>query len=190
MPNKNRRYISLGILISAIWSAVYFVVLPISERYSLASTVIERSQRYLASAPSLGDLRTFHKRQEAQLKRADPGKGLLPGRSEGQASAYLQSRLKEIVSLHKGQLKSLQVQRLKEDGSLSRISVRVQAGLDIYQLPKVLHAIESNTPFLFVDALDARKVRSSVAGKTERVPFILEVSMLISGRIASKSPNE
>ncbi len=55
----------------------------------------------------------------------------------------------------------------KDDGHYRQMSANVQIAANIFALRKILHAIENNVPYLFVDNLT---VRTQVAGNFKPAP--------------------
>jgi hypothetical protein len=75
------------------------------------------------------------------------------------AGAELQRLVTGIVEKHNGRMTSSQVLPAKEDAknkSAATISVMIQMNAAVVPLQMILHALESNEPYLFVDQLTVR----------------------------------
>ena len=61
-----------------------------------------------------------------------------------------------LIESSGGRLITVQAPTYKEEGRYRQISVNVQLTANIFALRKILNAIESNVPYLFVDSLMVR----------------------------------
>jgi len=99
--------------------------------------------------------------EEALLAVENKGAGrfFLQASSSALAGAELQRLVTGIVEKYNGRLASSQVLPTKEDpkkGSPATISVMVQMNASVVPLQLILHALESNEPYLFINQLSVR----------------------------------
>jgi general secretion pathway protein M len=64
--------------------------------------------------------------------------------------------LRLMLEGHGGGLSTMQAPTAKEEGRYRQVTVNVQMTANVFALRKILHAIETNTPSLFVDNLTVR----------------------------------
>ena len=152
------RLLALAILVAVVAGAYEFVFAPLSGRFTEYRESIAQSrelyvkyQRIAAGQPQLETQLDALKRRE----RAEGG--YLEGASETLAAAGLQNRLKGLFARSGGALKSLQILPAKPEEAFLRITVRAQLSADTNALRQILHALEADTPFLFVENVDLRK---------------------------------
>ncbi len=137
---------------------------PLLAAYGGVRERIAQAEDRLARAQAIAVGREELARQLAALKARMAGtRTLLAEDSPALAAAGLQSRLKKLVEDHGGDLKSVQALPERDEDGLRRVTVRVALTCSVQGLRGILHAIETGTPFLFVDNLDLRGRTSRAA---------------------------
>ncbi len=113
-------------------------------------------RRLAAAAPQL--------RVALNQARADGARlnWLFEGSSTEIVGARLQDRIRKVVGAAGGRLKSLELLPGKTDGSWRRVMVRVTLIADSIGFARIVHALESQAPFVFLDdvQLHARRARN------------------------------
>jgi hypothetical protein len=117
----------------------------------------------------------------AQLRRAAPAAAFIDAPTVGQANAQLQAHVARLVAAHGARLSSFgaaPVAREEAD------AVRLQATFDVAAtaLQALLYALETRTPYVFVEALTAQTQRSADAPL--RVTTTLRALLLAPGAAA------
>lgn len=99
--------------------------------------------------------------EEGLREEGDGQPAYLQGPSEALVSADLQNRVKMVVQENGGELNSTQVLEPTSEETFRRLSVRVRMSGGSEALYKVLYALETERPFLFIDNIDinARTMR-------------------------------
>jgi general secretion pathway protein M len=69
------------------------------------------------------------------------------------AGAELQDLVRGAVEGNGGRLASIQIGQARDEGSHKQIPVNVQLFANVQSLQRILHSIETQTPFLFIDGL-------------------------------------
>lgn len=172
------RLLALALLIAALAVPYLAVVRPFvaelaANRELLAeqAALRERYGRIAANSAGLGE------RLDALREQPVAEHAYLEGASESLVAAELQSRVKSAVQSNGGTLNSTQILDATTEAGFRRLAVRVRMSASTDALPKVLYALESSEPFLFIDNVDinARTVRrreTGGKGETETVELI------------------
>lgn len=97
--------------------------------------------------------------QKRLIKLQSPGRGdavLLGGENEALAGAELQENFKSVVQRAQGVVERSQTLGSQSEGNFQKIIVRSQLVLSIGSLQKVLYALESGRPYVFIENLDVK----------------------------------
>ena len=110
------------------------------------------SERYGRIAGTRADLT----RQLEAMRANEPRKLYLRSGGPALSAAEATEALRALIESSGGRLITVQAPTYKEEGRYRQISVNVQLTANIFALRKILNAIESNVPYLFVDSLMVR----------------------------------
>ena len=111
---------------------------------------------------------------------------LLPGDTPILAGAALQNRLTEAIESDGGRVESMLLLPTEPEAALERISVRFVAVMDMTQLQRLLFALETGQPLLFVEGFQSETLaRRGAAGGEEQSRPMLRVTLTVSGYLAS-----
>ena len=130
---------------------------------------IARMKRQILSLNAISHQRPQLIQSVEVLKARDAKKFFLKGASPALASAELQEAAKSAVESNGGRLLSMQAVSASDDATYRRIGATVQCTGNIQSLRRMLHAIEANEPYLFIDALT---LRSQVASSFKPTPGV------------------
>ena len=156
----------LGVLLAGYWLIDRLVI----ANYQSYRTVIEQNQERLQR---LTGILASEQALETELQEVKKDKAMaayyIDKPSPTLAATDLQQQIKTIVETHGGELQSTQILPTSQESGLTRVAIRVQMNGDSEVLQKVLHALESSRPLLFVDNLvvNAREIRRREPGKRE-----------------------
>jgi general secretion pathway protein M len=165
-PMQSRRLavVLLVLAVAVVLAAVGIPVWMVHRYYdaSLADTVdkLERYRRVAAMRPEVT-------KQLEALRNKDTRRFFLRSGAAALSAAEAQQALQAIVEGSGARVISLQAPAAKDDGRYRQVTVNVQMTANIFALRKILHAVESHTPYLFVDNL---LVRSQVPGNYKPGP--------------------
>ena len=177
-PNKSATFLLLTILLGAIALAVVTPVVPFVALSHVEEDIVHTRQK-------LTELRNNVARRRQSMLEGTPEVDttvlLLNGGTTGIASANLQKRLNDLVIEKSGTPSRFQVWPPKEAGHFVRLDVSVNLQVDIDGLHKILYAIETGLPLLFIEDLVVRAPQSD--GQTDNPYFLgpLEVTLRVSG---------
>ena len=184
VPLWIRRLVALALLLAVVGGVGAAVALPVVDAFEAYDKSIAdlsfRLARFNRTAAEKAPLLSQVKALEARVPKDSE---LLPGDSEALAGANLQEQVKQIIIQSAGTVESVQTLPTVAEGVLDRIAIRVQFTGAVPVMQRVLYAVESGEPRLFVDNLDTRVVsgqhRKGTLDPTRAV--ILRVILEIQG---------
>ncbi|MBO0766165.1 MAG: hypothetical protein J2P50_16465, partial [Hyphomicrobiaceae bacterium] len=110
----------------------------------------------------------------------------LKGESEALTAAGLQTMLAQLAATNQVRLTSTRALSPRERDAIRLIGVSVQFKASLEQLRGLLFQIESQRPFLFVEALQARPVSPFSQSSTE-LNGMLDVRLDVVGALRGKN---
>ena len=136
-----------------------------SETQSTAGRLIEGDSVELATAGIQNKLKAL-----AQHANDAAGR-LIEGDSVELATAGIQNKLKALANANDAELKSTQILPAEDGETFRKVAVRVTMMADTEAAQAVFHALETATPYLFLDRLDLRgpKRRSRRKNKNQGI---------------------
>ena len=137
------------VIIAAIAVPVYFA----HEHYDSSNT---KMSRLLGAYTTLNQTRPRLLRSVEVLRTKDAKKFYLKGATPALASAELQDIAKSIIETNGGRILSTQAMANKDDSGYRQIAATMQMSMTIQNLRRVLYAMETKVPYLFVDSLIVR----------------------------------
>jgi general secretion pathway protein M len=165
-PAQSRR-LAIGILVLGAIVVVAAIGIPVWMLYRYYDTAVtenagklERYQRVAAMRPQLA-------KQLDALRTKDIRRYFLRSGASALSAAEAQESVRTLVEGSGARLITMQAPSTKDDGRYRLVTVNVQMTSNIFALRRILHAMEANTPYLFVDNL---VVRSQVPGNFRPPP--------------------
>ncbi|MGZ5048296.1 MAG: type II secretion system protein GspM [Usitatibacter sp.] len=153
---QQSRHAAIAILVAAVVLAAAAVALPIwllHRHYDAAlaesADRLDRYNRLAAARPAIA--------QQLEAMRAkEPRKFFLRAGAPALSAAEAGEAVRAIVDASGGRLITMQAPVTKDDGRYRQIIVNVQMTANVQAMRKILHAIETHVPYLFVDNLTVR----------------------------------
>jgi general secretion pathway protein M len=182
IPLALRRSLALTLLLFLTWGFYALAVDPLLKSHSRHQETIAKSVVLLERYERIAQEKSAAEAILARLKRDRRAEaGFLAAQSETLAGAELQNRAKGVIEAAGGTLSSVQGLPPKVDGKVRQVTIRVQLTGSTEALARVLYALETSMPFLFIDNLDiqARRDRRGKGGSEEAVT--LDVRFDVSG---------
>lgn len=102
------------------------------------------------------------------------GTFLLSGENEALAGAELQENFKTIVQQASGSVERSQNLGSQLEDTFQKIIVRSQLMLSTNSLQKVLYALESGRPYIFIENLDVKDVSSQKSAKEDLLKVTID----------------
>jgi|GEM_PF-6704773 len=161
-----RRILAIGLLLLILtlaWKALpgqlLDSILDQQQRADDARRLLTAYQRTLSRAPTItAQLETIRQHQAADG-------GDYKGDSGAIASASMQNDARQLVEAQGGTINSTMVDAPVVEGAFERIQVSITLTLSAEQIPALLYAIESHSPYLFVIGMTVT-ANESVTGDT------------------------
>ena len=153
---ERSRRIAIGLLVLAVVVVALLVAIPVwllNRHYSAALesnvSMLERYRRIAAIRPAAA--------RDLELMRAhDPKRLFLRSGAAALSAAEAQEALRTFIEASGGRLITMQAPSTRVDGRYRQVTVNVQLTANIHALRRILAAIESRTPYLFVDNMMIR----------------------------------
>ena len=155
-PAEKRRKAAIGFLVAAIVALLAAIALPLWLSHLHYNEALDDIDRRLMRYERLAAARPALQQKLDAVRALASRKYFLKASAPSLSAAEIQERVRQFVEGQGGRLISVQVAPPKEEGSFRQVSVTVQANANIAATRKILHAVESGEPYLFVDALTIR----------------------------------
>jgi general secretion pathway protein M len=156
MNPEQGRTIAAGLLVASALLVLAVIILPfylLNRHYDVAlgdlSDKLDRFRRVAAS-------RAAATQQLEAIRALEPRKGFLRSGAPALSAAEASEALRAIIEANGGKLITIQAPVVREEGRYRQITLNVQLSGTIFALRKILHAIETNQPALFVETLQVR----------------------------------
>jgi general secretion pathway protein M len=151
------RVLALGVLALALAVGGVLLVAPIVAQYRYYDERMAELSDHLQRYANLANARSANQSALTRIKRQGAGaRYYLRSEKEALASAELQQHVKRVINRSGGQLVSTQVLPSQRAELATVATVRVNMRGDIQALQKVLYALETGRPMLFLDKLSVR----------------------------------
>jgi general secretion pathway protein M len=155
-PPEKRRKAAVAILAGGVVILISLVAVPLwlsHRHYDQALEDVDgrltRYERLAAARPAL--------EQKLEAVRAmGSRKYFLKASAASLSAAEMQERVRQYVDANGGRLISVQVGQPRDDGRFRQVTVTMQLNANTPALRKILLAIETAEPYLFVDAIMVR----------------------------------
>ena len=165
-PQQSRRA-AVGLLVAIVVLVVAVIALPVwllHRHYdnALADSAgrLERYNRIAATRPEVA-------KQLEAMRGKDTRKFFLRSGAPALSAAEAQEALRGLVEGSGGRLITVQAPVVKEEGRYRQITVNMQLTGNMQAVRKILNAIETNVPYLFIESV---KVTSQVPGNFRPQP--------------------
>ncbi|HQZ44498.1 MAG TPA: type II secretion system protein GspM [Usitatibacteraceae bacterium] len=154
-PDK-RRKAALAFLAAAAALVAVIVALPLWLAHRHYNEALDDMDRRLTRYERLAAARpTLESKLEA-VRAMDSRKYFLKASAASLSSAEMQERVRQFVEAAGGRIVSVQLGQPKDDGRFRQVSVTLQLNANTQALRKILLALESSEPYVFVDSLIVR----------------------------------
>ena len=150
-----RRFAAISLLLLALALLHALVVRPLSASWHGTVTAIEDARALAAGYARSAAARTRYEEQAAALRSEQPDPAwFLAGETDALAAASLQDRIGSLVQAAGGELRSIQPLPPTDENGMRRVGVTVELASKTAALMRIAYAIESGTPYLFINTAE------------------------------------
>jgi general secretion pathway protein M len=167
MNSQRSRQMAIGLLVAAIVVIGAVIAIPVWMVNRHYDNALGDYSDKLARYRGIAAARPLVTRQLDAMRAKDTRKFFLRSGTSALAAAEVQETLRALVESSGGRLITMQGLTPKDEGRYRQIGVNVQLTANIIALRKILHQVESNTPYLFIENL---LVRSQVPANFKPQP--------------------
>lgn len=153
---RERRILALGLLAVLIALAIAAITVPAIMLHRHYDDNLSRMTRQLRSQSAFNSMRPELSKALESLKAKDARKYYLRGTTAALATAELQDQVKLLIEANGGRVLSVQGIAHRDDGGYRVVAATFQLNVSNVNLRRVLHALETKEPYLFVDNLTVR----------------------------------
>lgn len=150
------RLAALALLLLVLLLAVAAVAGPLWWLHRHYDDAISDATARITRYARIAGMRPGLQAQLAQVRAQGGPSHFLKATSAPLAAAEIQELAKTLIESSGGKLNTLQILPPKEEGGHRRIPVNVQLSGSVVALKKILHALESSRPYLFIDNFSVR----------------------------------
>jgi general secretion pathway protein M len=175
LPKWVSRTAALSLLVFVIGALYLLIVSPVIEAYRSTDEASQEVLEQLARYENISKTNPNRKAELEKLAKQQSRSGVyLAGDTDALAAAGLQEDVGVKIEKNGGKVRSMQILPVKTDGDFKRVSVRVQLTATLGSFARILYALESGKPYVFIDNLDVKNRRARKAKKgTEEDPELV-----------------
>lgn len=159
-PERSRS-LAIALLLLAIVAAISIVAVPFWMWHRHYDSAIEDNQSKLERFRRIAATRPEMTKQLEAMRARETRRFFLRSGAPALSAAEASETLRGIIEQSGGRLITMQAQPPREEGRYRQIGVTVQLTANVFAVRKILHAIETSMPYLFVENL---MIRTQVQG--------------------------
>ena len=171
---------ALSLLVFVIGALYLLLVSPVIEAYRGTDEASQEALEQLARYEHISKTNPNRKAELEKLSKQQSRSGVyLAGDTDALAAAGLQEDVSAKIKKNGGNVRSMQILPVKADGDFKRVSVRVQLTATLGSFARILYALESGKPYVFIDNLDVknRRARKSKKGTEEDPELVIRFDL-------------
>lgn len=155
---RDRRILAVALLAFVVIVALALIAVPVVLLHRHYDEHIARMTRQLQTQSAFNAMGPRVAQALASLKARDASRLFLKGNTAALASAELQDQVKSIVESTGGRFISATGIAQKDDGQYRTVAATFQINLGNASLRRLLHTLETQEPYLFVDNMTIRSL--------------------------------
>jgi general secretion pathway protein M len=150
------RRLAVLLLVVALAAIVAVIAIPTYLAHRHYDNALAEFSDRLARYQRIASTRPMVARQLEAMRAKDTRRLFLRSGTTAISAAEAQEALRGIIEQNGGKLITMQAPTSRDDGRYRQITVSVQMAANAVALRRILNAIDTHTPFLFVDNLMVR----------------------------------
>lgn len=155
-PADKRRKAALGLAAGALALLAVAIAVPLWLAHQHYDDALEDIEKRLVRYERLAAARPALEQKLEGVRALGSRKYFLKASAASLSAAEVQDRVRQFIETAGGRVISVQMGTAKDDGRFKQVPVTVQANANILVTRRILHALETNEPYLFVDSLVVR----------------------------------
>lgn len=155
-PAEKRRKAALGLAAGTAALVVAAVALPLWFAHQHYDDALEDIEKRLVRYERLAAARGQLEQKLEGVRAIGSRKYFLKASAASLSAAEVQDRVRQFIESSGGRVISVQMGTPRDEGRFKQVPVTVQANANILVMRRILHALETNEPYLFVDSLVVR----------------------------------
>ena len=156
MNAAQSRRLAVLLLFVALAAVVAVIAIPTYLAHRHYDNAIAEFSDRLARYQRIASTRPMVAKQLEAMRAKDTRRFFLRSGTTAISAAEAQEALRGIIEQNGGKLITMQAPTSRDDGRYRQITVSVQMAANAVALRRILNAIDTHTPFLFVDNLMVR----------------------------------
>jgi general secretion pathway protein M len=165
-PQRSRQ-LAVVLLLAAVLGVIALLALPTWLLYNRYDRVLAERRDQIERFSRIAATRAEVARQLEAMRGKDTKKFFLRSGAAALSAAEAQEYIRGMVDAAGGRLVTMQALPAKEEGRYRQVSAQVQLAANIHALRRILHAVESHVPMLFIENLT---VKTQVPGNFKPAP--------------------
>jgi general secretion pathway protein M len=193
MTPRQSRTVAVAILISLLAMLLALSIYPVWSNNMAYDGKIEDTQFQIQRYQRIASQSDRFQQEFNNLKLTQQSDArYLKSKTDLLANAELQRRIKQIVAAGQGEIISTQTAQITQEKLLNKVAIRVRMKSTLENLKQILHQLETQKPYLFIDniSLRSRHIPRRRLPKTKDIAKeirMLDLEFLVTGYIKSSS---
>lgn len=155
-PPERRRKAALAFLAGAVVASLLLVALPVWLAHRHYDVALEDIDKRLARYERLSAARPALERKLEAVRAMGSRKYFLKASAASLSAAEIQERVRQFVEGSGGRMISVQVGQPRSEGRFRQVAVTLQLNANVAALRRILYAMETGEPYVFIDSLMVR----------------------------------
>jgi general secretion pathway protein M len=149
--------LAYAILFLLVLALLFLAIYPVWTMNAAYNRQIEDSQFQIQRYQRIAKQDDRYQLEFSNLKRSQQSDlRYLQSNTDSLANAELQRRIKRVVTAGQGEIVSTQAVKISQEEILNRVAIRVRMKSTLESLKKILHQLETQKPYLFVENISLR----------------------------------
>jgi general secretion pathway protein M len=155
-PAAKRRKAAIGLAAVVAALALAIVALPLWLAHRHYDDALEDIDKRLLRYERLAAARPQLEQKLEGVRALDSRKYFLKASAASLSAAEVQDRVRQFIESAGGRVISVQMGTPRDEGKFKQVPVTVQANANVIVARRILYALETSEPYLFVDSLLVR----------------------------------
>ncbi|MES9971170.1 MAG: type II secretion system protein GspM [Candidatus Thiodiazotropha sp.] len=151
------RILATAILLLLLFAVLFSAIYPVWTMNAEYNAQIEDAQFQIQRYQRIAMQDDRYQQEFSQLKRGQQSDlRYLQSKTDSLANAELQRRIKKVAAAGRGEIISTQTVQIAQEEMLKKVAIRVRMKSTLENLKTMLHQLETQKPYLFVENINLR----------------------------------